>query len=120
MENGKDFISSDGVFYESKSMDNLFQKNAPHTKEITLKNFYGTRMDGPLEKTFEYMILVDTKNYSIGVCDWDSCVKNMTIKDASIAFRVNRNDITFFATNIVPKDKGDLADKLTQFIEESL
>jgi hypothetical protein len=119
-ENGRDFYGIiDGLYYESKGMDGLFQKTVPYTKEITLKNFQGKNLGLP-KKTFDYMFLWDTKNYSVGVCDWDACMKNVSIKDATVSFRVHYNDINFLVKNVIPLNKGDFATKLYQLIEESL
>jgi len=98
-------------------MDGLFQKTVPYTKEITLKNFQGKNLGLP-EKTFDYMLLWDTKNYSVGICSWDACMKHIVIKDANISFRVDYSDITFLAKNIVPEEKEDFATKLYELIEE--
>ena len=117
-ENGRDFYGLlDHLDYESKGMDGLFQKTVPYTKEITLKNFQGKNLGLP-EKTFDYMLLWDTKNYSVGICSWDSCMKHIVIKDANISFRVDYSDITFLAKNIVPEEKEDFATKLYELIEE--
>lgn len=117
-ENGKDFIGLlDNLRYESKGMDGLFQKTVPYTKEITLKNFQGKNLGLP-EKTFDYMLLWDTKNYTVGICSWDACIKNANLKDANVSFRVDYSDITFFAKNVTPKKKDDFAIKLYELIEE--
>ncbi|MEY3920413.1 MAG: hypothetical protein RL634_174 [Bacteroidota bacterium] len=119
-ENGKDFIGIiDNLSYESKGMDGIFQKEVPYTKEITLKNFQGKNLGLP-EKTFDYMLLWDTKNYSVGICSWDDCIKNAKLKDANVAFTVNHSDITFLAKNVSPVNKGDFAAKLYQLIKESV
>ena len=80
-------------------MDGLFLKTKPMTREITLKNFKG-RNKGLPDKTFDYMLLWDTKTYTGGICSWDACMKNTILKDDSVAFRVNFDDITFFAENV--------------------
>jgi len=119
-ENGRDFYGVvDGLYYESKGMDGLFQKTVPYTKEITLKNFQGNNLGLP-EKTFDYMLLWDTKNYSVGICNWDACMKHITIKDATVAFRVDYNDIEFLAKNVVPSKKEDFATKLYNLIEATV
>jgi hypothetical protein len=119
-ENGRDFIGLlDKLFYESKGMDGLFQKTVPYTKEITLKNFQGKNLGLP-EKTFDYMFLWDTKNYTAGICSWDACIKNAIIKDANVSFRVHYNDITFIAKDVVPVYKDDFATKLYSLIEECI
>lgn len=120
IENGKDFVGIlDNLKYESKGMDGMFQKNVPYTKQITLKNFQGKNLGVP-EKTFDYMLLWDTKTYSVGICSWESCVKNVTLKDANVAFRVDHSDITFLAKNVSPVNKEDFATKLYKLIQESV
>jgi hypothetical protein len=119
-ENGKDFYGLlDGLYYESKGMDGLFQKTVLYTKEITLKNFQSRNLGLP-EKTFDYMLLWDTKNYSVGICNWDACMKHTTIKDATVSFRVDYSDITFLAKNVVPVQKEDFAVKLYELIEATV
>lgn len=119
-ENGRDFYGIiDGLYYESKGQDGIFCKTIPCTKEITLKNFKG-RNSGLPEKTFDYMLLWDTKNYSVGICSWDACMKNTTLKDDSVSFRVHFDDIQFLARNVNPVEKEDFAIKLYELIEESV
>ena len=119
-ENGRDFFGLiDKLYYESKGMDGLFQKRVPYTKEITLKNFQGNNLGLP-EKTFDYMLLWDTKNYTVGICSWDACMKHTVIKDATVAFRVDYSDVTFLAKNVIPVQKEDFAKKLYQLINESV
>ena len=119
-EQGRDFFGlEDQLFYESKGMDNLFCKRIPWTKEITLKNFQGTNLGLP-EKTFDYMLLWDTKQYTVGICDWESCMKHTKVKDAVISFRVHLDDITFLAKNVSPVEKEDFATKLYDLIESTV
>ena len=119
-ENGKDFVGIlDNFNYESKGMDGIFQKKVPYTKQITLKNFQGKNLGLP-KKTFDYMFLWDTKTYSVGICSWENCIKNATVKDANVAFRVDHDDITFLAKNVTPVNKGDFATKLYKLIQESV
>ena len=120
IENGRDFYGlEDELYYESKGMDNMFCKTIPWTKEITLKNFQGKNLGLP-EKTFDYMLLWDTKTYTVGICSWDACMKNTNIKDATVAFRVHFNDITFLANNVTPVEKEDFAAKLYNLIEQTV
>jgi hypothetical protein len=117
-ENGKDFIGIlDKLNYESKGMDGLFQKTVPYTKEITLKNFQGKNLGLP-EKTFDHMLLWDTKKYTVGICSWDACIKNAILKDANVGFRVDCSDITFLAKNVISIEKQDFSIKLYELIEE--
>ena len=119
-ENGRDFYGLvDNLYYESKGKDGIFCKTIPWTKEITLKNFQGKSLGLP-EKTFDYMLLWDTQNYTVGICDWDSCMKHTNIKDANISFRVHFDDITFLAKNVIPVEKEDFAIKLYKLIYETV
>ena len=119
-ENGRDFYGSkDELYYESKAMDGMFCKRKPTTKEITLKNFQG-RNKGLPDKTFDYMLLWDTKTYTVGICSWDACMKKTNIKDATVAFRVHFENITFLAKNVTPVEKEDFATKLYDLIEQTV
>ena len=119
-ENGRDFYGLvDNFYYESKGQDGLFCKTIPWTKEITLKNFQGKSLGLP-EKTFDYMLLWDTKSYTVGICTWDACMKHTTLKDDSVSFRVHFDDITFFAKNVIPVEKEDFATKLYNLIEQTV
>ena len=119
-ENGRDFYCpADGLYYESKGKDNLFCKTIPWTREIVLKNFRGKNLGLP-EKTFDYMLLWDTKTYTVGICSWDACMKSVTIKDALIIFKVHFDDVTFLAKNVIPVEKEDFAPKLYNLIEQTV
>ena len=119
-EDGRDFYGlMDTLYYESKGKDGLFCKRIPWTKEIVLKNFQGNCLGVP-EKTFDYMILWDTASYTVGICSWDACMKHLTIKDATITFKVHFNDITFLAKNVTPVEKEDFATKLYNLIEQTV
>tara|TARA_Y100001938_G_C7990128_1_gene379027 strand:- start:131 stop:649 length:519 start_codon:yes stop_codon:yes gene_type:complete len=119
-ENGRDFYGLvDNLYYESKGKDGLFCKRIPWTKEIVLKNFQGNCLGMP-EKTFDYMILWDTASYTVGICSWDACMKNVDIKDATITFKVHFDDITFLAKNVIPVEKEDFATKLYNLIEQTV
>lgn len=119
-ENGRDFYGlEDKLFYESKGKDNLFSKRVPWTREITLKNFQGMNLGLP-EKTFDYMLLWDTKQYTVGICDWESCMKYTKVKDAVVSSQVHFDDITILAKNVIPVEKEDFATKLYNLIEQTV
>ena len=119
-ENGRDFYGlEDKLFYESKGMDGLFCKTIRKTRWITLKNFQGKNLGLP-EKTFDYMLLWDTKTYTVGICTWDVCMKTTDIEDAGVRFRVNFDDITFLAKNVIPVEKEDFATQLYNLIESTV
>ena len=55
-EDGRDFVGiHDGLFYESKGMDGLFQKTVPWTKQITLKNFQGKNLGAPETVSYTHL-----------------------------------------------------------------
>ena len=119
-ESGRDFYGLvDNLYYESKGKDGLFCKRIPWTKEIVLKNFQGNCLGVP-EKTFDYMLLWDTTAYSVGICSWESCMKNVNIRDATIVIKVHFDDITFLAENVTPVEKEDFATKLYNLIEQTV
>jgi len=119
-ENGRDFYGlMDNLYYESKGTDGLFRKRIPWTKEIVLKNFQGNSSGVP-EKTFDYMLLWDTTAYSVGICSWESCMKTVSTRDATIVIKVHFDDITFLAENVTPVEKEDFATKLYNLIEQTV
>ena len=64
------------------------------------------------------MLLWDTKNYKVGICSWDACMKHTVVKDATVSFRVDYSDITILANNIIPVEKQDFSVRLYELIEE--
>mgnify|MGYP003121046980 CR=1 FL=1 len=84
-----------------------------------LKNFQGKNLGLP-EKTFDYMLLWDTKTYTVGICSWAACMRKTNIKDATVAFRVHFENITFLAKNVTPVEKEDFATKLYDLIEQTV
>ena len=118
VEDGKDFNGLlDFLDYESKGKDGLFCKRIPWTKEIVLKNFQGNCLGVP-EKTFDYMLLWDTTSYTVGICSWDACMKNLSVKDATVNTKIHFDDITFLAKNVTPVEKEDFSTKLYNLIEQ--
>ena len=116
---GVDFIGEDETPYEMKGSLGLFQKNGS-TKVITLKNFRGDSK--VVEKTFEYMFLIDTKDMSIGYTDWDTVEKRIyfTPKSPTAKVKFYPGDFTVVATNIAPKQKSITATQILENIETIL
>ena len=113
---GRDFVSSQGLYYESKAMDNLFQKRVKYTRPIILKNFHGVRKED-IEQTFDYMLLWDTEQYSMGICSWEAAIKNMKIEDADIKTRIDHEDIDFIVRNVSPISKPSILKEINTVIE---
>lgn len=118
VENGKDFIGSDGLRYECKCKEKMFQKDKMST-EIVLRNFQGNNTGIP-EKTFDVMILIDTGTNSASICSWEDCIENVSIKSSGVCFRVHKDKVKFIAENVAPKNKTCLSEKLRNVILESI
>lgn len=119
-ENGRDFASNTDpvMYYECKSMHGLFQPRANYTKPIILANFHGATVT-ELTQTFDYMILIDTKIHSIGVCDWDSCTENLSYSDAYVSTRIHHDQIRMIGEEIAPKNAPiDMESRLMNLIRE--
>ena len=116
---GVDFIGEDETHYEMKGSLKLFNKNGS-TKVITLKNFQGNSKK--VEKTFEYMFLVDTENMSLAYTDWDMVEKRVYFTPSSPAAKVKfiPGDFTMLATNIEPAPKSITASDILDGVERIL
>lgn len=116
---GVDFIDSDETHYEMKGSLKLFNKNGS-TKVITLKNFQGNSKN--VEKTFEYMFLVDTENMCIAYTDWDTVEKRVYFTPSSPAAKVKflPGDFTMLATNVEPAPKSITASDILDGVERIL
>lgn len=104
-KDGVDFVSNDKVNYEMKGKLKMFNKNGS-TLAVELKNFRGeTKV---VEKTFDYMILVDTESMSIGFTDWDTVKKRVyfTPKSSVAKFKLLPGDFTILASNVKPSEKN--------------
>jgi hypothetical protein len=102
---GVDFISFEKELYEMKGKLRLFNKNGS-TLVIDLKNFRGeTKV---VEKTFDYMFLVDTFNMTLGLTDWETIKKRIyfTPKSPVAKCKLLPGDFTILASNITPSKKN--------------
>ena len=61
---GMDFEGIDGLRYECKMQQTIFQPTVPKSKAVILKNHY-TKMKKHVKKTFDKMIFIDTKCWII-------------------------------------------------------
>ena len=102
---GVDFVSSNNELYEMKGKLKLFNKNGS-TGAIDLKNFRGeTKV---VEKTFDYMFLVDTFSMTLGLTDWETVEKRVyfTPKSPVAKIKLLPGDFTILAQNITPAKKN--------------
>jgi hypothetical protein len=118
-KDGVDFVSTDKVNYEMKGKLKMFNKNGS-TGVIDLKNFRGeTKV---VEKTFDYMLLVDTDSMSIGVTDWDTVKKRMyfTPKSPVAKFKLLPGDFQILAKNVKPAKKSITSAEILNNLQEIL
>ncbi len=115
-EDGKDYTDCNGLSVEDKAQEKMFCKNIDRTKVFILKNFQGNQTE--FVKTFDYIILKDTKNMSVGWATWEAVAKNVVIKDAVITSFVDYDDLHMIEFFVTPKTKPDFGAKLRKLIEE--
>lgn len=115
-EDGKDYIDCNGLSVEDKAQEKMFCKTIDRTKVFILKNFQGNQTE--FVKTFDYIILKDTKNMSVGWATWEAVAKNVVIKDAVITSFVDYDDLHMIEFFVTPKTKPDFGAKLRKLIEE--
>lgn len=116
-EDGKDFDDCNQKSWECKGAQKMFLVKKPYTSKIVLKNFRSQRKT-QVEKTFDYMLLIDTTKMIAAYADWDAIYKNIEIKDAVVMTRVDQGDLNFVACGVIPKNKDNFIQTLEKLIEE--
>jgi hypothetical protein len=121
-EDGKDFVDPSGTFYEMKGALGLFNQNKSCKRVVLINKRPGKKKIKELkkediQKTFEYMLLVDTKNMSIGYTDWDTVYSRTECCGAGATFKLEKGDYEVLASNIVPFKKEIDASQLLNMIE---
>ena len=121
-ENGKDFVDPSGIFYEMKGSLNLFNKNGSCKRVVLINKRPGKRKIKEIEKqdiqkTFEYMFLVDTENMSIAYTDWDTVYSRIECDGAGATFKLEKDDYKVLASNITPIKKEIDANQLLNMVE---
>jgi hypothetical protein len=102
---GADFIDQNGICYEMKGKLKMFNKNGS-TSVVDLKNFRGeTKV---VEKTFEYMLLVDTSSMTIGFTDWETVKQRLYFSPTSpvAKFKLFPGDYKILSENVIPTTKS--------------
>jgi hypothetical protein len=118
-KDGVDFTSEDNVNYEMKGKLKMFNKNGS-TSSIVLKNFQGdTKV---IEKTFDYMLLVDTGSMAIGITDWETVEKRIyfTPKSPTAKVKFLPGDFTMLAKDIKPAEKKITSAQILDNLQEIL
>ena len=118
-KDGVDFVSEDNINYEMKGKLRMFNKNGS-TSVIDLKNFRGDKK--VVEKTFDYMLLVDTQSMAIGITDWDTVEKRIyfTPKSPTAKVKFAAGDFTILAKDIKPADKSITSAEILENLQEIL
>jgi hypothetical protein len=104
---GMDYINNpdDGTRYECKLMHGIWRKCGT-TPKFILKNFR-KNSNPEIKKTFDYMILVDSKNKKVGLCTFEDL--NTYVNDATVEFNILQEKIVTIADNITI-DETDTTD----------
>ena len=118
-KDGVDFTSVDSVNYEMKGKLKMFNKNGS-TSSIVLKNFQGENK--VIERTFDYMLLVDTGSMAIGITDWDTVEKRIyyTPKSPTAKVKFLPGDFTILAKDIKPAEKKISSAEILDNLQEIL
>jgi hypothetical protein len=118
-KDGVDFVSEDNINYEMKGTLRMFNKNGS-TKSIILKNFHSENK--VVEKTFDYMLLVDTERMSMAYVDWDTVEKRIyyTPKSPNAKVKFLPGDFTMLAENVEPTKKSITSDQILDNLQEIL
>lgn len=117
-QDGKDYIDLNGFSVEDKAQEGMFCKTKHRTKVFTLKNFRRNKTE--FVKTFDYMILKDTRHMSVGWTTWAAVEKNAVITDAVITSFVDYDNLHMIEFFVTPKPKIDLSIVLENMIEENI
>ena len=118
-KDGVDFISENNVKFEMKGKLKMFNKNGS-TSSIVLKNFQGDNK--VIEKTFDYMLLVDTGSMAIGITDWETVEKRIyyTPKSPTAKVKFLPGDFTMLAKDIKPAEKKITSAEILDNLQEIL
>jgi len=121
-EDGRDFVDHSGTFYEMKGSLGLFNKNGSCKRVVLINKRPGKKKKTELkkediQKTFEYMLLVDTKNMCIGYTDWDTVYSRVECDGAGATFKLEQDDYKMIAKNISPTEKQIDAGQLLNMME---
>lgn len=121
-EDGRDFVDQSGTFYEMKGQLGFFNKNGDCKRAVLVNKRPGKKKvkelkKEDLQKTFEYMLLVDTKNMTIAYTDWDTVYSRTECDGAGATFRLRKGDYKVLASNVSPIKKQIDANQLLNMVE---
>ena len=116
-EDGLDFIGIDGLRYELKSANKIYQPTTPYTKWLTLKNFRGNSTG--ITKTFDKIIAIDKGLYTTFLSDFEDL--EMEEKGANINCRLYKSTMETISENdfdITKVKDINVAEKYNKLIED--
>ena len=118
-KDGVDFISENNLRLEMKGKLKMFNKNGS-TSSIILKNFQGDNK--VIEKTFDYMLLVDTGSMALGITDWETVEKRIyyTPKSPTAKVKFLPGDFIMLAKDIKPAKKKITSAEILDNLQEIL
>lgn len=110
-KDGVDFVSADKINYEMKGSLGLFNKDGSCKRVVLINKRPGKKKHKDLkkediQKTFEYMLLVDTKAMTIGYTDWDTVYSRTECDGAGATFKLQKGDYKILASNVKPAEKN--------------
>ena len=116
-EDGHDYLDCHGIFWEDKGQGNMFQKTTGKTAPFTLKNWQGNSKS-TVHKTFDYILVKDTKKMCVGWSTWDAVYKNIDSKDAQVYSHIDYDDLYVIELLVISKQKSDVSISLQKLIED--
>ena len=124
-KDGVDFVSTDEVNYEMKGSLGLFNKNGSCKRVVLINKRPGKKKINILkkediQKTFEYMLLVDTKKMSIAYTDWDTVYSRTECDGAGATFKLENGDYKMLAINVKPANKNITSAQILDNLQEIL
>ena len=73
-----------------------------------------------IKKTFEHMLLVDTKKMSIGYTDWDTVYSRTECDGAGATFKLCKGDYRMLAINVKPAPKKIESSEILNTLQQIL
>jgi hypothetical protein len=131
-DNGRDFIIKEtGESVEMKSQLGMFKTGKDKTgkdcrgdcKPFVLKNFHPSCRNRKewkkkdLIKTFDYLLLVDTKSMSVGYTTWDKVYECVDETSNDPKSNLKKTDYTMIVENVTPAEKDCDVDYIFSCIE---
>ena len=116
-EDGLDFIGIDGLRYELKSANKIYQPRTPYTAWLTLKNFRGNSTG--ITKTFDKIIAIDKGSHTTFLSDFEDL--EMEERGANINCRLYKSTMETISENDFDTTKLkyiNVEEKYNKFIED--